>query len=260
MTLPAKRHEADKTRRDINQVIEYLEDLPPGISDHGELSGLGDDDHGQYLTTGRHDTPTRHGSSVVDHGSIGGLGDDDHPQYVLASAVSGMIAMFAGACPNGWTRYTALDGRFPKGAPSGVTSPLNTGGSTTHSHGYSQVPSHSHTVPSGGSHGHTMQSAGGHGHTVPSGGAHYHVLTIKDSSGGGNRAEAGQDTGSIYTTSTNTDGSHGHTVNSNGSHAHTVDSGGAHTHTTNAAGVASPTTNSANGEPPYKEVVFCQKD
>lgn len=51
------------------------------VSDHGALTGLGDDDHPQYLTTGRHDTPARHGSTVVDHGSIGGLADDDHPQY-----------------------------------------------------------------------------------------------------------------------------------------------------------------------------------
>jgi len=40
------------------------------------------DDHTQYLTTSRHDTTARHGSSVVDHGSIGGLSDDDHTQYL----------------------------------------------------------------------------------------------------------------------------------------------------------------------------------
>lgn len=58
---------------------------PPPISDHGALTGLGDDDHPHYLTTTRHDTTARHGSSVVDHGSIGGLADDDHPQYVLGN-------------------------------------------------------------------------------------------------------------------------------------------------------------------------------
>lgn len=52
------------------------------VSDHGALTGLGDDDHPQYLTTARHDTPARHGATVVDHGSIGGLADDDHPQYL----------------------------------------------------------------------------------------------------------------------------------------------------------------------------------
>jgi len=52
-----------------------------GVTDHGALTGLGDDDHTQYLNNTRHDTTARHGSSVVDHGSIGGLGDDDHTQY-----------------------------------------------------------------------------------------------------------------------------------------------------------------------------------
>jgi len=52
------------------------------VISHGSLSGLSNDDHTQYLTTGRHDTTARHGSSVVDHGSIGGLGDDDHTQYL----------------------------------------------------------------------------------------------------------------------------------------------------------------------------------
>jgi hypothetical protein len=54
------------------------------VADHGNLTGLADDDHPQYLTTGRHDTTARHGSTVVDHGQIGGLGDDDHQQYVRA--------------------------------------------------------------------------------------------------------------------------------------------------------------------------------
>lgn len=58
------------------------------VSDHGELTGLGDDDHPQYLTTGRHDTTARHGSTVVDHGQIGGLGDDDHPQYAKKSGAT----------------------------------------------------------------------------------------------------------------------------------------------------------------------------
>lgn len=38
------------------------------------------------------------------------------------------LSLYGNDCPPGWTRYTALDGRFPKGAPSGVTAPLNSGG------------------------------------------------------------------------------------------------------------------------------------
>lgn len=50
--------------------------------DHGSLFGRGDDDHALYLTVGRHDLTARHGSAVVDHGSIGGLTHDDHSQYL----------------------------------------------------------------------------------------------------------------------------------------------------------------------------------
>jgi len=51
--------------------------------------------------------------------------------YVDSSGIpSGMIAMFTGSCPTGWTRFGALDGKFARGASSyGAT-----GGSETHSH------------------------------------------------------------------------------------------------------------------------------
>lgn len=46
------------------------------------------------------------------------------------SIPSGMIAMFDTACPSGWTRFSALDGKFPYGASSyGAT-----GGASSHSH------------------------------------------------------------------------------------------------------------------------------
>jgi hypothetical protein len=77
------------------------------ITDHGALSGLGDDDHTQYsladgtraftgvvggvtptadahLTTKQYvdgAIATATGSLTTDHGSLLGLGDDDHPQY-----------------------------------------------------------------------------------------------------------------------------------------------------------------------------------
>jgi len=42
---------------------------------------------------------------------------------------SGMIAMFDTSCPGGWTRFTALDNRFPMGGGYGAT-----GGSSSHTH------------------------------------------------------------------------------------------------------------------------------
>ncbi len=56
-----------------------------GVSDHGALTGLADDDHPQYLTEARADVryaiQGSGGSGVTDHGVLTGLGDDDHPHY-----------------------------------------------------------------------------------------------------------------------------------------------------------------------------------
>jgi hypothetical protein len=46
---------------------------------------------------------------------------------------SGMIGMFDTACPTGWTRFSALDSKFPQGAETYG----GTGGSSTHTHVYS---------------------------------------------------------------------------------------------------------------------------
>ena len=58
----------------------------PGVVDHGVLSGLTDDDHGQYLNIGRHDTTTRHALGTVvshdAHSALSGLAADDHAQYL----------------------------------------------------------------------------------------------------------------------------------------------------------------------------------
>ncbi len=81
-----------------------------GLADHGQLNGLGDNDHPQYVlsgtnlnlsnavtsngndiayVSGEHDSHI--GSSTVhfteasiNHSAIAGLGGDDHPQYVLS--------------------------------------------------------------------------------------------------------------------------------------------------------------------------------
>jgi hypothetical protein len=49
-----------------------------GVSDHGELEGLGDDDHSQYLNNLRHDTTDRHTlGDVVPVPDLDDLGDVD---------------------------------------------------------------------------------------------------------------------------------------------------------------------------------------
>ena len=84
-------------------------------------------------------------------------------------------ALYGGACPPGWSRYTAMDGNFPKGAPSGVTSPLNSGGSLTHYHAYTQVPAHTHSVPQMDA---TSDSSGNHSHS-------FAFSTLASGTGGG---------------------------------------------------------------------------
>lgn len=68
--------------------------------DHGSLSDLTSDDHTIYLDIARHDTTTRHGSSVVDHGQIGGLTDDDHTQYAFLAGRSGGQGIYGGTAAN----------------------------------------------------------------------------------------------------------------------------------------------------------------
>src|SRR5690606_13709717 len=92
-----------------------------GVSDHGALTGLADDDHPQYARTdgsrGAFASPTHThdsryvrtvnnagpdangnvtveggGGGATDHGALTGLGDDDHPQYALADGTRGSFA------------------------------------------------------------------------------------------------------------------------------------------------------------------------
>jgi|GEM_PF-2092735 len=58
----------------------------------------------------------------------------------------------AATIPAGWVRETALDGRYPRGAPA-ATAGGGTGGSATHSHtttGHVHTTAHEHTIPNSG--------------------------------------------------------------------------------------------------------------
>lgn len=107
--------EDPRVRRNFNRLVKALLALLDrnGSLDHGSLSGLGDDDHPQYvlrsiLTTNGDmfiraagvvarlgvgsatqilgvsaGLPAWQDQSYIDHGNLTGLGDDDHPQYAL---------------------------------------------------------------------------------------------------------------------------------------------------------------------------------
>lgn len=90
----------------------------PSISDHGQLTGLGDDDHTQYTradgTRGftapvAGATPTQNAhlatkqyvdsNKVTDHSALDNLEADDHTQYVPRNGSRGFTAPVSGATP-----------------------------------------------------------------------------------------------------------------------------------------------------------------
>jgi hypothetical protein len=67
--------------------------------------------------------------------------------YALeCGSIAGMIAMFAGSCPAGWTHFAGLDSRFPMGGASyGAI-----GGSATHNHGGRTGPPNAQEISDAG--------------------------------------------------------------------------------------------------------------
>lgn len=153
----------------------------------------------------------------------------------ISSAIpSGAIIMFDVACPAGFTRYVALDGKFPRG--NSVAG--GTGGAS------------SYVSDSQGSHTHSMS-----GSTGSTGIDHFHNVygSTGDDSGLGWLAQLG----GAPTTNVSAH-THQHDININTSspsatdHTHsagslTANSAGAHTHTTSVT-------------PPYYDVVWCKKN
>ncbi len=72
-----------------------------GVTDHGLLTGLADDDHPQYvlvtdntnLSALAYNLEASAGAGVVDHGALTGLEDDDHPQYVLSATNANLSSL-----------------------------------------------------------------------------------------------------------------------------------------------------------------------
>jgi hypothetical protein len=145
----------------------------------------------------------------------------------LSGIPSGAIAMFATVCPSGWTRYTALDDRFPmSGAAAGAV-----GGNNSHTHSYTDMPTHTHTITGTTV---TSEDKGSHTHSINTGTA----------------LSGGSDMTKTYGNST-------WGTSSGGSHTHGVSIGARTTDTT--GGTAS--TDAPNvALPPYQEVVFCKKN
>ncbi len=128
----------------------------------------------------------------------------------------GTIVLFAGACPSGWERYTALDGYFPMGSATGG----QTGGASQHQHAYNDVPQHTHAEGNL-----TTTTAGVHNHSL-----HY----SSNSLGSGLYVMGMPYPDQWYSGGMEAAGDHTHTVSG----------------TTATTGVAQPVTDLAQGLPP----------
>jgi hypothetical protein len=105
------------------------------VLDHGGLTGLGDDDHTQYVPTNgsrgftstvsgidpvqSYDLATKFyidnelatisGGIVQDHGGLTGLGDDDHTQYILVDGTRAFTNTVGGVTPVAGADLTTKD-------------------------------------------------------------------------------------------------------------------------------------------------------
>lgn len=159
---------------------------------------------------------------------------------IVAFFEADITTLYGGACPTGWTRYTALDAKFPKGAPTGVVSPLNSGGNLTHTHTYTEIPEHTHTVLAQGP------------TATNNPGTHSHSIKKQGSSGGASLGLANNQ--SVTTGGTQTAGAHNHSMD-----IPQHDTNLTKRTSDDASGGASGTTEAVNNEPPYQEMIFCQK-
>ncbi len=172
---------------------------------------------------------------------------------------AGAIFMFAGECPEGWSPFDALDGRFPRGAVAYG----ETGGGETHGH---SVPAHSHSMShthSESSHSHGM----GHSHSAPS---HSHGMGHKHwigaCGGGGNWDQCDgspckdlcSDNGSSGSTGSGGGGNTGGSSSGSTGGGGGGSTGGSSSGSTGSAGSADAST--SNHLPPYLDVVYCTKD
>ncbi|MDO8675387.1 MAG: hypothetical protein Q7K71_04650, partial [Candidatus Omnitrophota bacterium] len=180
---------------------------------------------------------------------------DNSSTWRSAVPPSGMIAMFATSCPAGWTRFSALDGLYPRGSGSYG----GTGGSATHDHQHN----HNHSVSA--LNGDFTTTAGGdHSHDVDV--DHQHTVAGTTQSSGNYMANTDDTNGwgirwdHVHNFSTTSDfmaGGGNRTTATNGDHTHNVNVnfGG-----TNTGNPDNSQTGTENNEPPYLDIVFCSKD
>jgi hypothetical protein len=178
----------------------------------------------------------------------------------------GMISMFAGACPGGWTEYMPLRGRVPRGEPMGNTAALDNGGSddavvVNHTHGGTTALSeHTHNgTTSGESQSHAHGGVTDNNFAWPN-------CDIFDGSGGPGEVfqPAVYSTRFVGGNCTYRDRTaHGHaftTGNANQTHTHTfAATGGSHSHAFTTADATGAVAKAGQNMQAFREVIFCIK-
>ncbi len=179
---------------------------------------------------------------------------------------TGMIAMFAGACPAGWVEYMPLRGRVPRGEPAGNAASLDQGGNDD-----AVVVSHVHSGSTGGG-AHMHEGATGiqnqkHTHSGTTNGQYaWPNCDIFDGSGG----DANQFAPAVFTTryiggncGYREKTAHSHEFGTGADsvdHAHSLRvSGGDHTHTFMTADAAGAVAKTGANMQAFGEVMFCVK-
>ena len=134
--------DSDYTNTPVGTHITKVAHNHDGTSDDGQpVARL---EHG--LESARPGTPSYDGQ-VYYATDTGDLWIGNSSSWVKYSVMPiDTIIMFEEACPQGWSELTAVQERYPRGAPTGVTSGFTDGGSATHDHDMPDVISHSHTV------------------------------------------------------------------------------------------------------------------
>jgi microcystin-dependent protein len=172
-------------------------------------------------------------AGVTDHGELSGLGDNDHPQYLLAAdllnktypigsvyisvSATSPATLFGGT----WVAFGA--GRVLVGRDASdpdFDTAEETGGEKTHTLTIAEMPSHTH-----------IQDAHGHVASTGSAGAHTHSLRMHSTVSGSYPYVKGEmNPGNWYGNNVSTAGAHTHTVTVNNTTATNQNTGGGSAH------------------------------
>jgi hypothetical protein len=176
---------------------------------------------------------------------------------------SGAIAFYTGACPTGWSEYTALRGRVPLGLPTSASTGTTQGTALTNvvtTRTITTVPPHTHMVDPASFQTPVGEGTHTHGASASTNGSHDHPLDLGNGGYGTSRVQGSSSASQDVTDlPVDNDGEHSHTItvnSTNSGHVHNVDVPETETTNTgdNVAGAAVDVTM------PYILLRACQKN